>query len=353
MTAASETYDFTIGAIRATGYLPALKLVIGGLCLTVTVLGLVTLLHPLGPADPVGRTIQFAVSVSAVPVGLAWIFGRWPSYRMAIGFVVWGDVCLGIASALYRTPEARVVTVIDMAVIGVFVAFLLGPWVLAAHSAAVAALLVGFAIHAHTAAGMSWFDLYPFMAPAFMTVVLLPVLIQTIIEGGRRTIRSTFRHSIRDPMTGLFNRRGMYVNAKRLVKQRPAVTVVAMIDLDGFKKLNDRWGHERGDDILRAVAAALQSAIRRDDVVARAGGDEFVVIAALSRTEDLTPFAERLRAALHTVTGTVHASIGIAWTRNPPVGRELVDALLRAADQAMYEAKHLGGRRVITVEAND
>lgn len=334
-----DEYRFTIRAIKASGYLSALKSVIGGMCLLITGLGLLTLMHPLGPGDGTARTIQSIISLSALPVGIWWIVAPWPSYRMAIAFVAWGDVSLGIASLLYSTPQAQISTAVDMAVIGVFAAFLLGSWVLTAHCAAAAILLAVLTIRSTVVHDLSWFDLYPFLAPAFLTVVLLPIFIQAIIEGGRRGIRGTVRQAIRDPMSGLFNRRGMYAAAKGLLDSHPSKIAAALIDLDRFKDINDRLGHERGDDVLRAVAAALRSAVRQGDIVARVGGDEFVVIAPLQDISDIDGFAERLQTALASVADTVTASIGVAWGDVGGDGRDVVDSVLRRADRAMYDAK--------------
>jgi diguanylate cyclase (GGDEF)-like protein len=343
-----DEYRFATEAIRASGYLSTLKAVIGGLCLSMAGLAWLTLLHPLGPDSAAGRMIQFVVGVSTLLVGVGWMVGRWPSYFMAIAFVAWGDIAVGIASVLVKTPEARICTVTDMTMIGVFVAFLLGPWVLAAHCAAAAALLSGLTIHSVLAEGLGWFHLYPFLAPAFASVVLLPILIQAVIEGGRRGIRITARQALRDPMTGLYNRRGMYAEAKPLLARRtPTTLVAAVVDLDRFKQLNDRRGHEYGDDALKMVAAALRSTIRSGDIAVRLGGDEFVVIAAVASPDDIGSFTERLQSALDTVAATITASVGVAWTSDRQDASAVVDTLLRHADRAVYEAKRQGGKQLI------
>lgn len=334
-----DQYRFTVRAIEASGYLSALKFVIGGMCLLIMGLGMLTLMHPLGPESGTARTIQLIINVSALPVGIWWIVAPWPSYGMAIAFVAWGDVSLGVAALLYRTPQAQISTAIDMAVIGVFAAFLLGTWVLAVHCAAAASLLAVLTIRSTVVDDLDWFDLYLFLAPAFLTVVLLPIFIQATIEGGRRGIRGAVRQAIRDPMSGLLNRRGMYAAAKQLLDSHAGTIAAAVIDLDRFKELNDRLGHDRGDAALKAVAEALRFAVRHGDIVARIGGDEFVVIAAIQDPGDVEGFTERLRTALGSVADTVTASIGVAWAEVGKGGDDVVDSLLRRADHAMYDAK--------------
>jgi diguanylate cyclase (GGDEF)-like protein len=119
---------------------------------------------------------------------------------------------------------------------------------------------------------------------------------------------------------------------------------VLMLDLDGFKGVNDRYGHAAGDAALREVAARLRSSVRERDLVARTGGDEFVVVLAdLGTDEDAAhDAARRVEAAfdapleLDDAQVQLRAAVGVACF--PADGREL-EALLAAADRAMYARK--------------
>ncbi|MDR7113768.1 diguanylate cyclase (GGDEF)-like protein [Microbacterium trichothecenolyticum] len=125
---------------------------------------------------------------------------------------------------------------------------------------------------------------------------------------------------------------------------------VIFIDLDGFKAVNDQLGHEFGDEVLREVARRLQANLREGDVVARYGGDEFVVIITAD-AHAAVEVAERLRAAVEqdytflTESLPIRASIGIAHARGSADAGS-VDQLIRLADQAMYLAKSRGGNQV-------
>jgi diguanylate cyclase (GGDEF)-like protein/PAS domain S-box-containing protein len=156
----------------------------------------------------------------------------------------------------------------------------------------------------------------------------------------------------RDTLTGLLNREAITLALDDLMaSDRPAATGVAtiFIDLDGFKPINDTFGHATGDDILIEVAHRLRSVVREGDLSGRLGGDEFVVVCrhAPALVTELA-VAERIRERLSEpirqdgVDHRVTVSVGVAWT-----DRRLDAALLvTRADTAMYAAKRAGGDRV-------
>ena len=145
-----------------------------------------------------------------------------------------------------------------------------------------------------------------------------------------------------DALTGLLNRNGL-IDAARQVELREPATVF-FIDLDGFKSVNDTEGHDRGDQVLRAVATELRSIFRSDDLVGRIGGDEFVVF---TRTGDddryVAAASKRITEAVSGIDERVTCSLGVA--SRTAVQRTDVKTLIREADAAMYEAKRLGGNR--------
>jgi diguanylate cyclase (GGDEF)-like protein len=149
-----------------------------------------------------------------------------------------------------------------------------------------------------------------------------------------------------DPLTGVPNRRPFLDRLKTAIARAEtgAQSVVCLVDLDGFKAVNDRSGHAAGDALLKAVAAALGGAVRETDTVARLGGDEFAVLASVSATFSAETLAERLRGAVRSVglAAGVTASVGVSAVR---VGDHEDDVLFRA-DSAMYAAKTSGGDRV-------
>jgi len=142
--------------------------------------------------------------------------------------------------------------------------------------------------------------------------------------------------STADPLTGLPNRAGL---ARAWHTKTPAVTAVAVLDLDGFKPVNDAHGHAAGDRVLRVVAARLASCT--PGVAARLGGDEFALLLTAARPEVVAvTLAARVAEPVEVgdgVTVSVTASIGVA-----PRGGDDLPVLLAAADAAMYRAKRTG-----------
>lgn len=155
-----------------------------------------------------------------------------------------------------------------------------------------------------------------------------------------------------DPLTGLSNRKGFTEAGVAILTRaqvKNAAGVVVMLDLDGFKPINDRYGHAMGDRVLVKLAEKLATAARATDVVARLGGDEFAILCpTLQSTQDIEQFCERLLAAIASVPAEVvpdcplGGSVGVA--RYPQDGYVL-ENLLGRADLAMYAAKNAGGRR--------
>lgn len=152
-----------------------------------------------------------------------------------------------------------------------------------------------------------------------------------------------------DPLTGIANRRQLGEDLRLLnqIARRGGAPLSALaIDLDGFKRVNDTHGHQRGDEVLVTIAGALGDHLRHDDRLYRVGGDEFVALLPATAAPAAAAVAERLRqrvAALATVEG-VTLSVGVA---EGPVDPRAPEPLLRDADTALYRAKTAGRNRVM------
>jgi len=171
--------------------------------------------------------------------------------------------------------------------------------------------------------------------------------------------RKLQEQAISDPLTGLYNRRYLSEFLPReLVRSRRNATPVAvmLIDLDHFKRINDSFGHEAGDIVLKAIAALLKGKVRGSDIACRYGGEEFALILPETGLDAAVRRAEVIRLAIARLgfshagmpLGKITTSLGIALF---PDHGEDTDALLRVSDMALYAAKGAGRNRVVVGSA--
>ncbi|MEA2496992.1 MAG: hypothetical protein QOJ29_4903 [Thermoleophilaceae bacterium] len=158
-----------------------------------------------------------------------------------------------------------------------------------------------------------------------------------------------------DSLTGLPNDRSVREAVKRMVAEasrRISPVAAIALDLDHFKQINDTYGHGVGDEVLQAVGVTLRTTIRASDFAGRFGGEEFLILLPDTSTEGAALLAEKLRAAIGRIEipgidRLISASLGVAVLLEHAAS---VDALLKAADHALYAAKHAGRNRVVVAE---
>jgi two-component system cell cycle response regulator len=173
-------------------------------------------------------------------------------------------------------------------------------------------------------------------------------------------VTQSMEAAIVDPLTGLHNRRFMHSHLSALVsesvtQERPLTVLI--LDIDHFKRVNDTWGHDAGDEVLKDFAGRVRKVVRGVDLVCRTGGEEFVVI--MPETEPASAFrvAERIRQSVEMTPFQigngqppirVTTSVGMAGFEH---GHTTVDALLKRADEALYRAKKDGRNRIVAAAA--
>jgi len=185
-------------------------------------------------------------------------------------------------------------------------------------------------------------------------------LVSTIANQVALALKNAAEHqkaqslAITDELTGIYNRRAFQKVLDRELRrskryQKPLSLI--MLDVDGFKAINDTYGHEAGDSVLKVLATQLQSSIREIDFLARYGGDEFAVILPETRAEEAAILAERLKKTIssHPVNidsscYTISVSTGVADITSDIIGNE--HTLVRKADKVLYHDKAQGGYRV-------
>ncbi len=177
----------------------------------------------------------------------------------------------------------------------------------------------------------------------------------SIIENiqSRKELEQEARH---DALTGLFNRRALdaILPIAQARSDRSGLQLALMfIDLDGFKAVNDTFGHDAGDDLLRAVATRLQSCVRRTDSLIRLAGDEFIVIleGIVPGVDEAREVAKKLIAAIAEPIilkgGVIRTNASAGFSMYEPGSGKAPDELMREADRWMYKAKHSGKGQVM------
>jgi len=166
--------------------------------------------------------------------------------------------------------------------------------------------------------------------------------------------------SLHDQLTGLYNRRYLDVILEKQInsaKRHNKIFAVLLLDIDHYKKINDELGHEAGDFVLKEISNCIQNHIRTEDIVARYGGDEFIVILVDIDSKNALQRAELLRKSVETMEiyydkkqlENLSISIGIAMY---PINGKKEHILIKAADSALYKAKLLGKNHVVIAVEN-
>ena len=295
------------------------------------------------PGDP-----SFAVApavVAGVVVALLIVFGpRLPRWALAplgpIGVLL-------IASALATTPGAG-----DGAILYVW-PVLWSVFFFGRRGAVAILICVGLA-HAGVLLLLPESSSYPGRWLDVMVSVCVVAAVILRLAGRNDELLEKLADEARtDALTGLLNRRGFDERAApELARARRESTSIAIaaFDIDYFKRVNDEWGHEVGDRVLVRVAEVLLSQSREIDVVARFGGEEFVVLLPDADTEIAYKFAERVRALVAhdpEPLPPVRASAGVTAAVAPAT----VEPLIHGADTALYGAKRAGRDRTVSADA--
>lgn len=295
---------------------------------------------PDGPPDGIRSGLAVAVSVTCLGLAILWAT-RWPTRRQSKFFAVSSALSMTVACSIDGDPHAGMLGCAAFGAMAGYVAFF--------HTSRYLLLIVVLALGA---AGVNGLRIAaegdPVGAVTKFLVICVGVLaVPSSVQIVVHLLGNDAANSHLDSLTGLRNRRGFLRSAQELVARAPVVGLV-MIDIDGFKQINDGRGHAAGDRILVAISDLLRRVGTDDCLVARLGGEEFTIAGAMDASA-VAAMAERVCAEVAALPDGVTVSVGSAAIRCADVPddetRLLLEDLADAADRAMYTAKRAGGNR--------
>ena len=339
----SDHYDRLSSHLQAWGLATVARFTIALIAAGLSVDALGTIWTPTGPRGVVPLACTLAASVGAAVGALLWVL-RWPTRAAATAFAVLSTASIALIALAQHNPLISMLTCAAFTATASYIAlFHTAP--LMAYNFAVAGVVGGVeAIR---------------MAPGFGIVAglcdyLLLLLLNLAVPSGIQVVvhmlGTDAERAERDQLTGLLTRRAFRRRAKARLEQgrdQRGHFVIAVIDLDHFKQLNDNYGHGTGDDALVSVARALRDTTDDTAVICRSGGEEFV-IADIWHPDEVGPRAQQLCDVIAALPFGITASVGTAGIH--PAHRDgdsvdLLAALIVAADAAMYVAKRRGGNQ--------
>ena len=339
-------YGWNVAYARSQQALHVTRILIGIFCWFYGVAAAIALTIPgLGDSGPGRWALWFSV-VTTLPMGLAWLIGGWPSRQMSLAFVVYADLVLAATLLTVDGPSGVLPMAALFTVMGSYVVGFHGPKLFTAHhlfAFATVAVLYASAMEDDPAQRLQT-TLYLVML--ILVMFSAPLICHCFLMLLRRDATGAFY----DPLTGMQNRRGFDAAIGNL-DLRPgtdAMVAAVVIDIDNFKAVNDRFGHEHGDTAIRLTASRILDIFPPPAVTVRLGGEEFAIV-CLGGLDSVIERSEQLRIRLCDATdrSPLTASIGVAHAvvraRDVETG---ISALLGRADEAMYQAKRLGGDRV-------
>lgn len=282
---------------------------------------------PVAPDNPVLLDRWAGTALLALAGATAALSPRLPRWSVTASLVLTAAVLLILVAT--RSTDAGTMTLFLLLTL---LSVIAGLYLSTAQMVLVGvAVVVGFDV----AVAVSQVSVNPLLlSTSCAALILLTLLVHRLVDGQRRLLSWLQSQALRDPLTGVFNRRGaeLAATAVRSVAERTshAPTTVVAIDLDDFKRINDRFGHACGDQVLQELTTHWRTHTRAGDVLARLGGDEFLLV--LPNTDEV--------AAGHLLR-RMHDGAPCGWSQGTatwPPGQPFSHAL-RVADQRLYQDK--------------
>ena len=309
---------------------------------------------PAGPHRYFGDAAALAAVVVCMALAVLWAY-RWPTRRQSVCYVLSVLICTTIVCLSYSDRLFGLLGCVSFAMLGGYLAFF--------HSARF--LVVNLAIACSTALTLTIMlaaesgDVVRAVC-AFLEIAVALGAVPFATSALVQNLGVAVRHSDVDPLCGLLNRRAFYRATSALAAAHTRrmgdwCLAVTMVDLDHFKTLNDEHGHAAGDRALVAIADVLRDNTDKGAVVARVGGEEFLIADLVGDPGICVQQAERLCSAVASTVFGITASVGVAsipFRHTSVLHRDVIDDLIKTADAAMYDAKRSGGNQTRHRAAN-
>nr|WP_296776965.1 GGDEF domain-containing protein [Rhodococcus sp. (in: high G+C Gram-positive bacteria)] len=346
-------YEWIVLHRSTRGLHRSIQNVFGAATLLFAAASILMLFSSRGPVGFLAQAWIVLVLLVQLAVALRWFFGPLPKRRDFIAFAIFGDVGLTSVLVLYQ-PFGALIGAGLFVVTGALCTYFLSPRWLLAHLAWCAVFIGITAVRACFAPSE---DIATALAGGLVAIAINSA-IPLLAHIAWTAIGRDARRSLLDPLTDLLNRRGVEDAAMQLVAkshQRGHTLVVIVVDIDRFKAVNDYYGHDSGDDVIVTVARRLAALFADEGVVARIGGEEFLVVFS-NPIEQAHDLIHRTSTSLHRPEDPIPitVSVGAAIVSSPADlwgdGPTIITKATRAADSMMYRAKYDGGNRTATIQ---
>ncbi|WP_433654557.1 diguanylate cyclase [Nocardia sp. CA-128927] len=346
-------YRWVVEFLESHGIVGRMKFVIGGGGAMMLLNSTLMAISPAGVHGALGTAVNLLSAALGGLWALRWWLGPWPRESESLAWIAVLNVVISVDSMLVRDRVVGALGIVMLVATGAYVAVF--------HRLRVLVLCVGWSL-------LSILVLSATMvfgngrwqgdgALGIAVVVANLAVIGVVLPTMQLSHWLLRMDALSDPLTRLLNRRGLDSYWSEYAETGGCRTEYAItLDLDRFKTVNDTFGHPFGDEVLKRTADRLRSAADSEALIARTGGEEFVVVSCV-RDDPAAVVAERLRRAIETMPGlpmTITVSVGVALFTAPRAGEQPTrHHVLRASDDAMYRAKRLGGNTVVIAEMGE
>ncbi|UNB54597.1 diguanylate cyclase [Mycolicibacterium sp. YH-1] len=338
-----QHYEWVSAFLRARGALRAVRFSVAAMAMAMAMAVIILIIEAGGPRTQPAQTMMWLAAGGGVASAVLWLW-RWPSRTQSIVFVAVTTGSISLACLAYPDPLAALLGCVAFTAIAGYAAFFHSTRVVLGVFLVITAVALTPTVQLASQGriALSTVDLFLVL----QANIAVAVAIHTLL----RTVKRDLAVADLDPLTGLLNRRAFRRQLSAQVSQASPGTYlcIALLDIDNFKLLNDTHGHAAGDHALVTVADALRATVSPTAIVARSGGEEFLVADLLSSSGDIIHY-EHLCTTIEKLPVPATVSVGTSWMKldrltHQDLG-EATNSLIAAADMAMYRAKRNGGNQ--------